>query len=80
VVAANGAVVDDDVPGPERYSIPLAVCQYLSRVGLPQGCHTFLTSNRFLSLSAPLALALATFALGAATGASAISMSAMLEL
>ena len=26
VVAADGAVVDDDVPGPERDSVPLEVC------------------------------------------------------
>ena len=26
VVAADGAVVDDDVPGPERNGVPLEVC------------------------------------------------------
>lgn len=26
VVAANGAVVDDDIPCPESYSIPLTAC------------------------------------------------------
>jgi hypothetical protein len=79
VVATNGAVVDDNVPCPKRHGIPLEVCQFTNWAQLCQGFRTFLTSNRFLSLSAPLALALATFALGTATGASAISTSAMLE-
>jgi hypothetical protein len=26
VVTADGAVVDDDVPGPERNGVPLVVC------------------------------------------------------
>ena len=73
MVAADGAVVDDDVPSPESYSIPL------SGVSLdliqPPAVPTFLTSKRFLSPSA-LAPALEVFVF--AGGASAMSTSAML--
>ena len=72
VVAADGAVVDDNVPRPERYSVPLRSVSYAGTVA--RACPTFLTSKRFLSPS-EAAPALATFVF--AGGASAISTSAM---
>jgi hypothetical protein len=75
VVSADGAVVDDNVPRPQRYGIPL---HRVSRVFVVSSCvPTFLTSKRFLSPLSVLAPALATFVLG--TGASAMSTSAMVD-
>jgi hypothetical protein len=72
VVAADGAVVDHNVPSPESYSVPLRSVSYART--LARACPTFFTSKRFLSPS-DAAPALATFVF--AGGASAISMSAM---
>lgn len=76
VVTANGAVVDNDIPSPEGYGVPLDLDQLCS--GTSIRVLTFLTSNRFLSPS-ELAPALATLALGAA-GASVMFTSAMVQV
>jgi hypothetical protein len=81
VVAADGAVVDDNVPGPERYGVPLEaymlVIISLSDAPGVLDSLTFLTSNFFFpSAASPLAPALAFLTLGAAP-ASIISTSAM---
>lgn len=47
VVSANGTVVDDNVPGPQSYSVPLDSIRFLPLLG-PDGGITFLTSNLFL--------------------------------
>jgi hypothetical protein len=74
VIAADGAVVYDDIPCPERDGIPLHSVSVRTMVH-PSATPTFLTSKRFLSPVSALAPALATFALGA--GASFMSTSAM---
>lgn len=74
VVAANGAVVDYDIPGPEGDSVPLCfVRDYVGRMDC-RCAITFLTSNLFFGSASPLAPALETLVLG---GASVISTSAM---
>lgn len=76
VVAANSAVVDNNVPGPESDGVPLRSVNTQPILPEPQVPPlTFLTSKRFLSPLSVLAPALATFVLGA--GASAMSTSAM---
>jgi len=86
VVPADGAVVDDDVPRPERNGVPLQSPRLATDSQPRQGAararrleHTFLTSKRFFPplLSASPAAALFFLAIGAATGASVISTSAM---
>lgn len=72
VVSANGAVVDDNVPRPKSYRVPLS--HVSPNLAMSYIVYTFLTSNRFLSPSV-LAPALAVFVF--AGGASAMSMSAM---
>ena len=74
VVAANGAVVDDDVPGPKRDCVPLCYCQHVHLMRhFSLHLHTFLTSNLFLpSVSPVLGPAFLTFG-----AASVISTSAM---
>ena len=80
VVTADGAVVDDDVPCPQRHGVPLQIRQLIVAdhvKRLPE--RTFFTSNLFFSpLSTALAPALADFAFGAAL-ASVISTSAILR-
>lgn len=73
MVSANGAVVNDNVPRPEGYGVPLELDQRDVRAWATR-LPTFFTSKRFLSPSA-LAPALATFAFGA--GASVMFTSAM---
>jgi hypothetical protein len=75
VVSADGAVVDDNVPGPESYGVPLRHVNFAPCTLPAVSAPTFLTSKRFLSPSA-LAPALATFVF--VGGASAMSTSAML--
>ena len=92
MIATDGAIIDYNVPGPERHGIPLWERRELSVSDEgkreKKGSSTFLTSNRFFSppeesvVAAPPApdlLALATgFVLGGAVvSASGISMSAM---
>lgn len=52
MVSANGAVVDDNVPGPQSYSVPLDSIRFPPLFGT-QSYITFLTSNLFLP-SAPV--------------------------
>lgn len=84
VVSANGTVVDDNVPGPQSYSVPLDSIRLLSLFVL-EGGTTFLTSNLFLPsgpVSAPDFADLTTlfdFA-GAEGPASGMSTSAMASL
>lgn len=81
MVSAYGTVVDDDIPSPQRYSVPLDMISYISLSG-PEDGITFLTSNLFLPsepVSAPDFADLTTpfgFA-GAEEPASGISTSAM---
>ena len=83
VVSADGAVVDDNVPRPERNGVPLEHRQRAAERPRP-GCQslTFLTSNRFFpSFASPSAAApffvVASAEAGAEVGASVISTSAM---
>lgn len=46
MVSTNGTVVDDDIPGPQSYSIPLQKISLIDLCG-PEGGVTFLTSNLF---------------------------------
>ena len=80
VVAADGAVVDHDVPRPERDGVPLQNVSMVSR-NLATSCKcTFLTSNLFLPSASPLGPTLLLFAFGGATAAaSVISTSAILR-
>lgn len=81
VVAADGTVVDDNVPSPEGYSVPLQQVSSARR-GVCHANFTFLTSKRFLP-SAPPSAALAflptAFFAGPleVEGASVMSTSAM---
>ena len=81
MVSADGTVVDDDVPSPQSYSVPLTMVSYVPLFG-PEGEITFLTSNLFLpsepastpdfaDLTAPFGFA------GAEGPASGMSTSAM---
>lgn len=84
MVSANGTVVDDNVPGPQSYSVPLDSIRILPLFG-PEGGITFLTSNLFLPsgpVSAPDFADLTTlfdFA-GTEGPASGMSTSAMVNL
>ena len=49
VVAADGAVVDDDVPGPERDGVPLDVCvSYGALKCAPHALHAYLLNLELL--------------------------------
>lgn len=55
MVSAYGAVVDNNVPGPQSNSVPLDTISYLPLFN-PEGGITFLTSNLFfpsMPVSAP---------------------------
>ena len=61
MVAADGAVVDDNIPGPESHGVPLPGISDAIQVDSQGCCRTFLTSNFFLPSvvpSEPLATAL----------------------
>ena len=79
VISANGAVVDNNVPRPQRNSIPLNPSQ--PHLQGPQGVlctiPTFFTSNFFFPSVEPSAAALEVLVLAGAVGASAMSTSAM---
>lgn len=79
MIAANGAVVYDDVPGPERDSIPLAKSQLQLNPSQDCGGHAFLTSKRGFLLSPSAAAPLFFFTTGAAAGASVMSTSAIFQ-
>lgn len=85
VVATDGAVVNHDVPGPERHGVPLLLSVSLivlchTRGARFEWCRTFLTSNLFFPSISPLAPALLLFTFGAvAAAASVISTSAMVN-
>jgi hypothetical protein len=89
MIPADGAVIDDNVPCPERYCVPLPSQIHHITSSLPQqrahkdndngACVlTFLTSNRFL-LSFSMALDLDVVA-GVSTGSTSTSMSAMVAM
>lgn len=49
VVAADGAVVDDDIPGPERDGVPLDVCvSYGALKCAPHALHAYLLNLELL--------------------------------
>lgn len=85
VVSTDGTIVDNDIPGPERYGIPLQRTRVSNGASYRQAkkrlC-TFFTSNRFFPplLSASPAVAPFFFAMGAAAGASVMSTSAMVKI
>ena len=47
MVSANSTVVDDDIPSPQSYSVPLRTISSIP-LSEPEGGITFLTSNLFL--------------------------------
>jgi hypothetical protein len=77
VVAADGTVVDNNVPSPERNSVPLCVyvVSHLSLDDAPVQQHTFFTSKRFLASAALPSTAVVFFA-----GTSVMSTSAMMTI
>ena len=84
MVSTDGAVVHNDIPGPQSNGIPLCCCQlrWLNRdkKGLEEAMHTFFTSNRFLS-SDPVSPGTVFKVLAGAVdadGASGMSTSAMI--
>jgi hypothetical protein len=89
VITADGAVIDDDIPGPESNSVPLyGRCNQLSTVfdlrksekSAGKAMLTFLTSKRFFpSEPSPAAFFEDFTALSFAELASCISTSAILE-
>lgn len=82
VVAANGAVVDNDIPTPKGYRVPLYVVSIVFKLrNMATNIHTFLTSKRFFSSPLPPLLLVEIFltcALVEGAGASVISTSAIL--
>ena len=76
MITANGTVVDDNIPSPESYSVPLEECQPGGDRLTEESNPTFLTSKRFLSL-VPSGAAIEIFAFDA--GASVMSTSAMVK-
>ncbi len=81
MVSADGAVVDNDVPRPERNSVPLDPCQPQVPGSRYKLCAfpTFFTSNFFFP-SLPSADALEVLVLAGAIGASAMFTSAMVSV
>jgi hypothetical protein len=77
VVAADGTVVDNNVPSPERDSVPLCVyvVSYLFLDDAPDQQRTFFTSKRFFASAALPSTAVAFFA-----GTSVMSTSAMMTI
>lgn len=85
VVSADGAIVDNNIPGPQSNGIPLDVFRFNGLAKICLSKLTFLTSNLFFSsepdsATAPLDdLALDLLGTTGPDGASVISTSAMLE-
>ena len=76
MVAADGAIINHNIPCPKGYSIPLErVSENIVELVVSNGS-TFLTSNLFLLSLELSAAAFVAFVFGA--GASVISTSAML--
>src|SRR6478735_4863749 len=76
VITANSTVINDNIPCPESYGIPLRFRSAYVQEGHIQELCTFLTSNFFL----PSTLLLLEPSAFLATGASLISTSAMVGI